>query len=703
MDEHGKIIDESDEKILELENEVVRIRVKRDQAKEEITTLGTQIENYKKQLKEVKDDMEKLQVSNAQLEKQMVHLRTELQNPKVVTVSDDETKLKLAELEKQVAALTNEKITLVKEHDEKVKSLEQKVKTSAEELEKAKLNGTTNPSPTPTEVVAPVVVEPPVEAIIAPPPPPPPMMGGPPPPPPPPGMGGPPGPPPPPGMGGPPPPGMGPPLPKLTVHDPKVNMRNLHMDTIPKGKLAKSVFLTKGIAENTTSVELNLEELEKLFGVEAKKTKDLGATGGEGAAPVKEKAPEAVTLLDSKRGYNINIQLTSLRMTTFQIKDAVIMLDPKRMSIEQIGILSAIAPTPEEIKLVDDYDGDIKLLAKPERFFVDMRIIPYLGERLDSWAFKIKFETDINLVAPDIEILRKAATEMQNSEKLFGFLTVVLALSNFLNAKSRYKQTYGFKLSTLAKLRDTKSADNKTNLLEYLVSYLNKNHADDGLCEFYDDLEYVQRAQKVSLASIKESISSLQGNLGLLNTTIGKYEKLGTDQRPHGDRFLEDMVPFAEEAKERLKQLGQDLESAVQAVSALCEMYDEEPVMVQKPETFFGMINTFVQDYKNCRKETEEAKKKEEEKKKLAEKKGAMGMGMPVADTQRQNTMLLMKELQHIKRNVKQESNTEVFKEARRRGSVLQRHGESTPPSGTSDGPKPNPFIQLRKTDGPPK
>jgi chaperonin cofactor prefoldin len=359
-----------------------------------------------------------------------------------------------------------------------------------------------------------------------PPPPPPPLPGGgPPPPPPPPGMDAPPpppppggGPPPPPGMGPPPPPGMGgmgintgPPLPKLPNYAPKANLRNFHIVSISKPKLQKSIFVQKGIAEGTTAIKLDTAEIEKMFGMAEKIAHE------ETDEPVQPQQ-QVISLIDGKRAYNVGIQLASLRMPFLYIKDSIIAMDEAKVSHNQLGVIKAIAPTAEEIDTVKGYDGDLKFLAEPDKFFLEMRSIPSLRDRLDCWAFKLRFDGEVSSLRPDIESLRLGAREMQKSEKLFKFLTIVLAMSNYLNAKSRYKNSYGFKLDTLLKLRDTKTSDGKSNLLCYLIEYVERQYPD--LDRFYDDLPNVVLAKRVALSSVKETMTSLSKSLNHLQKTI---------------------------------------------------------------------------------------------------------------------------------------------------------------------------------------
>ena len=51
-------------------------------------------------------------------------------------------------------------------------------------------------------------------------------------------------------------------------------------------------------------------------------------------------------------------------------------------------------------------------------------------------------------------------------------LATVLALGNHLNGSTARGGAYGFKLNTLTKLINTKTTDNKMNLLHYLIEIL---------------------------------------------------------------------------------------------------------------------------------------------------------------------------------------------------------------------------------------
>jgi Rad3-related DNA helicase len=68
-----------------------------------------------------------------------------------------------------------------------------------------------------------------------------------------------------------------------------------------------------------------------------------------------------------------------------------------------------------------------------------------------------------------LDCLEKAQQALKSSAHLKTVLQVVLALGNFLNSSSKKGGAYGFKLDTLNKLKQTRSSDNKSTLMKFLV------------------------------------------------------------------------------------------------------------------------------------------------------------------------------------------------------------------------------------------
>jgi len=302
-------------------------------------------------------------------------------------------------------------------------------------------------------------------------PPPPPMMGG----------GGMMPPPPPPGMGmkGPPPPGgmmnAGPPLPKIAIYKPKAQLRKVHADVINKKKINGTIFATAGVCEGTLKVNIDEVEMEKLFALkeaDPKKSEDSEA----------EKAVEVKSLLEPKRSYNVSIKLGAIKMKYEEVKKAILQMDEGTLSTGLINTLREIVPTESEVELFKSHaDEDPQYLAEPDKFMMSLMDIPHVQARLEAWCFKQKYLSEMTTAQLDLDTLSKACKELKSSKEFSRLLSIILAITNYLNSGGPKKDSYGFKMVSLTKLRDVKTTMGEaagasgltaTNLLEYLIMYI---------------------------------------------------------------------------------------------------------------------------------------------------------------------------------------------------------------------------------------
>jgi len=124
---------------------------------------------------------------------------------------------------------------------------------------------------------------------------------------------------------------------------------------------------------------------------------------------------------------------------------------------------------------------------------------------------KKKFHGEITEIKQSVEILKTATLQVKNSEKFLKIMEIILNVGNYLNGSKANGQVNGFKLSSLSKLADVKSADNKTNLLDFLVEKIQTKFPD--LVSFPNDLTSIKRAftavsqieiEKKNVGSFKE-------------------------------------------------------------------------------------------------------------------------------------------------------------------------------------------------------
>jgi diaphanous 1 len=88
--------------------------------------------------------------------------------------------------------------------------------------------------------------------------------------------------------------------------------------------------------------------------------------------------------------------------------------------------------------------------------------------------------------------------QVATSKRFKVILKVLLRVGNHMNGGTRNGGAYGFKLGVLRKIKQSKSVDNKTNLLTFVVQFVEKNYPD--AATFVDEFNDAPAASRCTLA-----------------------------------------------------------------------------------------------------------------------------------------------------------------------------------------------------------
>ncbi|XP_015341503.2 protein diaphanous homolog 3 isoform X1 [Marmota marmota marmota] len=446
-----------------------------------------------------------------------------------------------------------------------------------------------------------------------PPPPPPPLpgmplpFGGPVPPPPPLGFFG--------GRNSPPPPTLPFGLKPKKEFKPETSMRRLNWLKIRPHEMTENCFWIKVNENKYENMDL-LYKLENTFCCQQKEKRDV--EDFEEKKAIKKKIKE-LKFLDSKIAQNLSIFLSSLRVPYEEIKTMILEVDETQLAESVIQNLLKHLPDQEQLNSLSQFKSDYNNLCEPEQFAVVMSNVKRLRPRLSAILFKLQFEEQVNNIKPDIMAVSTACEEIKKSKSFSTLLELVLLMGNYMNAGSRNAQTFGFNLSSLCKLKDTKSADQKTTLLHFLVEICEEKYPD--ILNFVDDLEHLDKASKVSVEMLEKNLKQMGRQLQQLEKDL---ETFPPPEDMH-DKFVTKMSSFVITAKEQHGKLSKLLENMEKLYQSIMVYYaiDMKKVSV---EDFFTDLNnfrtTFMQAIKeNIRKrEAEEKEKRARIAKELAEK-----------------------------------------------------------------------------------
>ncbi|KAM9294637.1 disheveled-associated activator of morphogenesis 1 [Gastrophryne carolinensis] len=452
--------------------------------------------------------------------------------------------------------------------------------------------------------------------VMPPPPPPPPPPGGmapPPPPPPPPG-----GPPPPPGapfLGGfaaPPGAPLGPALKKKNIPQPKNPLKSFNWSKLAENKLEGTLWVD--VDDSKVFKILDLEDIERTFsayqrqqefsignGIKQKETETNEDT-------LSSKKVKELSVIDGRRAQNCNILLSRLKLSNDEIKRAILTMDEQEdLPKDMLEQLLKFVPEKSDIDLLEEHKHELDRMAKADRFLFEMSRINHYQQRLQSLYFKKKFAERVAEVKPKVEAIRAASKQVLQSKSLKQLLEVVLAFGNYMN-KGQRGNAFGFKISSLNKIADTKSSiDKNITLLHYLITVVEKKYPK--VVSLHEELQSVPEAAKVNMSELEKEIGNLRNGLKAVESEL-EYQR--NQPSVPGDKFVSVVSQFITVAGFSFSDVEDLLAESKELFVKSAKHFGEETNKIQ-PDEFFGIFDQFLQALSEAKQENENMRKRKEE------------------------------------------------------------------------------------------
>nr|CAD7397298.1 unnamed protein product [Timema poppensis] len=198
----------------------------------------------------------------------------------------------------------------------------------------------------------------------------------------------------------------------------------------------------------------------------------------------------------------------------------------------------------------------------------------------------MQFNETINEVKPAVVAAIAACEEIKESKKFAKILELVLLVGNYMNTGSRNAQAFGFEISFLPKLANTKDSENKMTLLNYLASTIETKFPD--LISFDEELGHVDSACKISVENIQKTLMQIGTSIKHLQTDLTNSKVLQDEE----DKFYEVMEPFSTEAQDQFDTLQKMFKNMEKIYSDLSEFYVFDKQKYSMEELFLD-IKTF--------------------------------------------------------------------------------------------------------------
>jgi hypothetical protein len=242
-----------------------------------------------------------------------------------------------------------------------------------------------------------------------------------------------------------------------------------------------------------------------------------------------------VILLSANRSQTIGVLLSHLKMPHEDFRRAITALDTRTLQPNFVVQLMKLLPTDQEVAALQSYTGPKEELGTAERFLFELLCIPRLKPRLQCFVFILEFNARLHDLSENVEVFSYAVHDIKRCTKLLKVVEIVLAIGNYLNGTGPKGGAYGFKLEVLTKLADTKTSDNKSTLLHYLVASIERKFPE--LIDFPQELSNVEIGSKVSENMVDE-ISKFKKEIKFIYEEMNKpYYKSNAKNDPCGGKL----------------------------------------------------------------------------------------------------------------------------------------------------------------------
>uniref|UniRef100_A0A8C3Q3K9 Diaphanous related formin 3 n=1 Tax=Chrysolophus pictus TaxID=9089 RepID=A0A8C3Q3K9_CHRPC len=440
---------------------------------------------------------------------------------------------------------------------------------------------------------------------------------------------------------------------------PEVTMKRLNWSKIRPQEMTESCFWVKAEEDKYENADM-LCKLELTFCCQKRVKKD--DEDFEEKKSIKKRIKE-LKVLDPKIAQNLSIFLGSFRVPYEEIKMMILQVDETQLSESMIQNLIKHLPEQEQLNALSKFKNEYNNLSEPEQFGVVMSNVKRLRPRLTAILFKLQFEEQVNNIKPDIMAVSAACEEIKKSKSFSKLLELVLLMGNYMNAGSRNAQTFGYNLSSLCKLKDTKSADQKTTLLHFLVEVCEENYQD--VLNFVEDFQHLDKASKVSAENLEKSLKHMEKQLQQLEKDLQTFP-VAEDKH---DKFVAKIfLIHAKEDFQKLSRMHENMEKLYQNVMGYFAI-DQKKVSV---EEFLTDLNNFRMMFMQAVKENIRRREAEEKQRraKIAKEK---------AEKEKQERQQKKKRLLEMKTEGEETGVMDSLLEALQSGAAFRDRRKRTP------------------------
>lgn len=240
-------------------------------------------------------------------------------------------------------------------------------------------------------------------------------------------------------------------------------------------------------------------------------------------------------------------------------------------------------------------------------FLVIYNMRGYWKSRARALLVTQTFRKDYKDLHHKLSLIDESLDALKSSDHLRNVFGIILQVVNFMNDKS--KQTPGFKLDTLQRLKFLKDNSNTMTFLHYVEIIVRNKFPQWG--SFVDDLQILHQVQKLSVEQIEKDCQEYSRNITNVLTSLEKGNLSDESIFHPEDKVLTTVTRPLREAKTKSNNLISALGRVTEKHDALMSYFDENPKDSEARNAFFLKFAAFTTQFKqvhidNVQREEEE-------------------------------------------------------------------------------------------------
>jgi len=299
----------------------------------------------------------------------------------------------------------------------------------------------------------------------------------------------------------------------------------------------------------------------------------------------------------------------SKHCTPEELAHLIIQCDPQVFDQSLLTELLRYYPESETKGRLGEYknasDEQLRLLHPADRLVVLLMTVPHLKDKVKGMLYKTKYQDTVDLIRSGLNKIRDGAEAIMDAPNFAKLLSVVLLFGNYLNATGIKGGAYGFKISSINKLVDTKAADG-TTLLHFVERAVSNQFPE--LEGFIGEITLATEACRVQLLDLKHDLAELKSANVQHKKDLDRL--LGENEENMEDPYSKLMLPFLSTATTELQRLSDQTQYTERVFNDALRYYGEGPDPLRRSftgaksmptEEFFGIFKEFLTAYRKAK------------------------------------------------------------------------------------------------------